>query len=487
MVSLNRKPASRTGRRPSPGRAGTTSNVRYNAPRTHEGGDAATEVSLEDRLARSVLSTMLWEDTFYEAGVSVAQRISDLAKQADPAYVADLAVRARTEYKLRHAPLLLIDAMTYGPAVGSSLIRETVPKVVNRVDELAELLAIYWRDGRRPIQNNLKKGLRDAFANFDAHQLKKYARRGGSVTLRDVIFLVSPKPRDEAEAALFKEIADGAARVEGTHERAMRDAGGGTFAKKTQEDKRQVWEDQLTREQIGYLALLKNLRNMVEANVDRDLIKAALLRRRGAHKVLPFRFLQAYEAAPQFEAELDRALIKSVEEAVLVDGNEETAVLVDVSDSMNWSKVSAGSVSMTRMKAAATLAVMVPGRRRVFTFSNQIKEVTEGAKGLRGVRAIVESQPHGGTQLGAAVDWVNDNVPYDRLIVLTDEQSSDYVDPPRNRGYMVNVSAEEHGVGYGPWVHVDGFSEHVLKYVAAYEAEHGLAELRRTPEAGDGW
>jgi hypothetical protein len=58
----------------------------------------------------------------------------------------------------------------------------------------------------------------------------------------------------------------------------------------------------------------------------------------------------------------------------------------------------------------------------------------------------------------------------DRLIVITDEQSADTVHVPATaRAYMINVASNRNGVGYGKWVHFDGFSEQVLRYIAEYE------------------
>ena len=57
----------------------------------------------------------------------------------------------------------------------------------------------------------------------------------------------------------------------------------------------------------------------------------------------------------------------------------------------------------------------------------------------------------------------------DRLIVFTDEQSHDAVPAPKGRGYLVNVTSYQHGVGNGPWRRVDGFSEAVIAWIAASE------------------
>jgi hypothetical protein len=63
--------------------------------------------------------------------------------------------------------------------------------------------------------------------------------------------------------------------------------------------------------------------------------------------------------------------------------------------------------------------------------------------------------------------------PSDRLIVVTDEQAHDDVGKPNaGKAYLINVATYQNGVGYGKnWVHVDGFSEGVLRYIAAVEKE----------------
>ena len=60
-----------------------------------------------------------------------------------------------------------------------------------------------------------------------------------------------------------------------------------------------------------------------------------------------------------------------------------------------------------------------------------------------------------------------------RLIVFTDEQSHDQVPAPKGNGIMINVASYQHGVGSGPWRRVDGFSEAVVGWIAATEAEAG--------------
>lgn len=140
------------------------------APLTH-GGTPAVRINAEAQLRRSVLSTLLWEGQYYENGQSIADRIQTLSAQVDPATVAALAVEAREVQKLRHVPLLL--AASLAPR-GGAVVGDTIARVIQRPDEIAEFLAIYWRNGRVPLSKQVKRGLAAAFTKFDGYQLAKY-------------------------------------------------------------------------------------------------------------------------------------------------------------------------------------------------------------------------------------------------------------------------------------------------------------------------
>ncbi len=421
-------------------------------PRTAERAPAVS-LTAEQRLRRSVLSCLLFETEFYEDGSAIADRIAANAAEVRPEFLAALAVEARTRFHLRHAPLLLVSALAQ-TGRGSALVAGTVEAVIGRADELAELLAIYWRAGKRPLSKQLKLGLARAFGKFDAYQLAKYDREG-PIRLRDVLFLVHAKPRDEAQAELWRKLVDGKLESPDTWEVAL--SGGA--------DKRESFERLIRDNRLGYLALLRNLRNMGEAGCKEGLVCDAILARRGAQNVLPFRYVAAARAAPRFEPALDQALMEAILEMPVLAGR--TIVLVDVSGSMD-ARMSAKS-DLKRIDAAATLAAVVPGDVRLFTFSQEVVEVP-ARRGMAGVDAVVQSQPHGGTYLGAAVEAMN-GLKHDRLIVISDEQSHDRVpDPVARNAYMVNVASNRNGVGYGAWTHVDGFSETVLRFVREHEA-----------------
>jgi 60 kDa SS-A/Ro ribonucleoprotein len=439
--------------------------IRY-TEKTHEGAPAARTTNAQ-ALRRSVMSCLLWEREFYEDGKEIGARILELAQNVDTSDLAAMAIEARTVQHLRHVPLLLTAALAkrQGPIVG-----ETIAAVIQRADELTEFLAVYAKVNgidltQRPnklaskISNQVRKGLALAFRNFDEYQLAKYDREG-AVRLKNVLFLCHAKPRDAEQAALWKRLIGDELQVPDTWETAL--SGGA--------DKKATWERLLGEGKLGYLALLRNLRNMHEAGVSHALVMGHIAQRKGADRVLPFRYVAAARHAPWAEPALDDAMAASIARLEKLPGK--TVILVDVSGSMDV-KLSAKS-DMTRLDAAAALAVIVPAaEKEVFTFSERIVQVP-ARQGMGGIDAIRQSQPHQGTRLGEALMMLTHMAPdMTRLIVITDEQSHDRVVYPAavERGYMINVASAKNGVGYGCWVHIDGWSEGVIRYIQALEAE----------------
>lgn len=438
--------------------------------RTHEGAPAAA-IAPEQALRRSVLSCMLWEDEFYEDGMQIAGRIGELVPQVDAEKVAALAVEARERMKLRHAPLLLVREMARH-ATHRGLVAETLTRVVQRADELAEFVAIYWAQGRQPLSAQVKKGLAAAFSKFDEYALAKYDR-ASAVRLRDVLFLCHARPVDAPQAAVWKRLAENQLATPDTWEVALSATG------RDGASKRDAWERLLAERKLGALALLRNLRNMREAGVDEQMVLAALETMK-TDRVLPFRFLSAARVVPQWEQALEQAMFRAIRSRE-EDGRAgrlpgHTVLLVDVSGSME-SVISFRS-EMRRTDAAYGLAILlreIAEKATIYTFSNEAKLVP-ARRGMALRDALDQSQSHGGTYLGKAIAQVEKDCRdgYDRMVVITDEQSHDQVPAPRGRGYVINVASNRNGVGYGQWMHVDGWSEAVIEFIAELERSDRL-------------
>lgn len=435
---------------------------------THEGA-VAYSTSAEQDLRRSVMACLLWEDTFYESGEEIAARIAKLVKMVAPEKVADIALQARTSMKLRHVPLLLVVEMAKLDT-HRHLVSRTAQAVIQRADELAEILSIYakGRKGQKKLNKlskQLQKGIAGAFKKFDEYALAKY-NQDNEIKLRDVLFLTHAKPeggKRGAQAKLWKKLIDGKLETPDTWEVAISAAQG------DKEKTKEAWTRLLVENKLGALAVLRNLRNMTQAGVPNELIRQAILNM-NTERVLPFRFISAARIMPQFEGELEQVMLKSLEGTPKLPGK--TVIVVDNSGSMYGTKVSSKS-DLDRADAAGALAILVREvceRAVVISFSDAPKLVP-ARRGFELVKAIQNATSHNSTMTDSALRFAA-NEGYDRIIVITDEQSHQKITSPAGlaKGYFINVASYQNGIGYGPWTHVDGWSESVLQYIVTAES-----------------
>ncbi len=425
---------------------------------TYEGGPSRV-LSKENELKRTVMACLLWEDSYYEDGTSVAERIKKLVPLVSPEVVASIAIEARTKMNLRHAPLLIVREMARHPE-HKKLVKHTLYNVINRADELTEFLAIYWKEGRQALSGQIKKGLAAALTKFSADQLSKY-NRDGVVKLKDVLFLVHPKPLNDEMQNTWNLLIKDELPSPDTWEVSL-SAG---------EDKKEVFTRLLEEKKLGALALLRNLRNMEAANVSRELITNSI-KELNTSKILPFRFIAAAKHAPHLEQSLEEALIKCCSQIEKIPGK--TVLMVDVSGSMT-EKLSKKS-DMDRIDAACGLAIIA---REVFeqveihTFSEGLATVP-ARRGFALRDLILSSQPRSGTNLGAAIDTLHKintekGLSYDRIIIITDEQTSDRVEAPRGNGYVLNVASYKNGISTNQYTTITGWSDAVIKYISEIE------------------
>jgi hypothetical protein len=411
---------------------------------THEGAPAPN-LTIEQQLRRTIMCCLLWEDTFYESGESIANRIQSLGSKLPFATVAAIAREAKV--KLRHAPMYLALA-TLGRNEGAK-VGDLFLDMITRADEIAELLAMYWRGGKKPLPKQLRRALQLAFYKFNEYQFAKYDR-DAPLKLRDVMFLVHPKPRNEEEKALFSRIAERKLTVPDTWEVAL--SGGA--------NKTETFQRLITENKLGDLAFLRNLRNMKE--VPRQLILDSFAKR-SFDKVLPFRFIAAANAAPEYEPQLEAAMLRALDTQSKLEGR--TILFVDNSGSMD-SPISAKS-DLRRTDAAQALAMLlreICTDLTVYSFSNDATLVP--ARRGFGLREAIRKTPSGGTYLGQSLQIIRKEK-YDRLIIITDEQSATPI--PALKGYILNVAGYENSINFGSYVQINGWSESVIDFIREYE------------------
>jgi 60 kDa SS-A/Ro ribonucleoprotein len=444
--------------------------VAVNRQRTHEGGLARTPAA-PHQLLRQVATCMLFENTFYEKGSTIADEIAETCKRVPVETIADTAIKAREDFKLRHVPLFLLAQLDQRRDEIKGLLARTVERVVQRPDELSELLSVIGKANKgKPVKKALsaqvKKGLAKAFRKFSAYQLGKW-NRDNAIKLRDVLFLCHAKPKDAEQAATWKALVDGSLETPDTWEVAL-SAG---------KDKKGTWERLIREDRLGYMALLMNLRNMTEANVDQSLIEKALMDGAQGSRALPFRFVSAAKAAPSLAQSVSDAMLTAISAGEKLSGT--TYLVLDVSGSMDEALSSKGQ--LVRWEAGAALGILlreVCQSARVFTFSNSLVEVPN-LRGLALIQGVARSQPHSGTALAETLRTLFSKLDHpSRVIVVTDEQTNDgIISPPKGtQGYIVNVAAYKPALALsGGWTRVSGFSERIVDFIRWEEAQTSAA------------
>lgn len=436
----------------------TNQKMHVAQPLTHNSGPAA-RINAEQTLRRSVMTGMLWEDTFYEQGESIADRISKLVPKVDPLEVGAMAYEARTIMKLRHMPLLIANEMSKHDT-HKKYVASVLEQIIQRPDELTEFMAIYHKDGRHPVSAQVKKGLALAYRKFDEYQLAKYNRKE-QWKLRDVLRVVHPKPLTKDMGEMWGRVMTNTLETPNTWE--VRLSSG--------EDPKTMWTDLIQTKQLGALAFLRNLRNMEQAGVSQQLIETGL-DNLNVSKVLPFRFITAAKYAPRLEGALERAMFRAVAGMEKLPGH--TVFAIDNSGSMQRNISDKSEITMNDAAAAlAMIGTELSEKATIYAFSDSCTLVpTRRGMALRDVmkRWML---PHG-TNFGHAVSVIDSHEDYDRLIVISDEQSTDKVPNCKGRGYGINVAPYQNGVTYGGnWTHIDGFSEGTLGYMSTIEKNLG--------------
>jgi len=327
--------------------------------RNHE-GEKAYAMTPEMELYSAVTTTMM-DDTFYEEQDARVERIAELVAKVDPLFTAQLAVYTRTQMNLRSAPLLLITELARIHN-GDSLVSRTIAKTLLRADEISELLSCYQLRNPKTtdkklnkLSQQIKEGLQIAFNRFDEYQFAKYDRSSRQVKFRDALFLVHPKAKDESQQAIFDKIVSGKLETPYTWETELSALGKQQFATPEEKEKAVTakWEELIDSGRLGYMAMLRNLRNFLIHHVsDRhlEMVCERIADEKSVleSKQLPFRFLSAYRQIVENDVISEEALpvadhlLDALERAVQISvGNirgfsPDTRVLMacDVSGSM---------------------------------------------------------------------------------------------------------------------------------------------------------
>lgn len=294
-------------------------------------GAKAYHMTDETELYSAVVTCMV-DDSYYESNADRLSRIKNLIAKCQPEFVAKLAVYARSQMNLRSVPVILAVelARLYS---GNDIVRRTISGVVKRADEIKEILAYYQIANNRKetkklnrLSKQIQKGLSEAFNRFDEYQFAKY-NTDTEVKLRDALFLVHPKAKDENQQAIFDRIVSNTLAVPYTWETELSQLGQQAFANEAEKAKAvaEKWEELVLSGKLGYMALLRNIRNILTKGTGRALDGAISIltdkNRIRKSKQMPFRYLSAFVEIDKLSKEAnlfesDKTKIRLVKEAL---------------------------------------------------------------------------------------------------------------------------------------------------------------------------
>jgi len=210
-----------------------------------------------ERLVSQVLTTFFGEPKFYGKTDHEIMTTAHTIAANEPKFVAQLAVFARREFHMRSVSHVLTAILAHEPN-GKQCIRRLIPSVVMRADDITEILSAYMHFYGKPIPNSLKKGINDAFIRFDEYSLAKYKGEQNKLKMRDVPRICHPTPKTSKQSDLWKRLITGELQTPYTWETEL----------STKGNTKEVWTELIDSGKVGYMALLRNLRNIINASPD---------------------------------------------------------------------------------------------------------------------------------------------------------------------------------------------------------------------------
>jgi hypothetical protein len=249
--------------------------------------------------------------------------------------------------------------------------RNLFAKYFHRPDDVAEILGAIEMLGNH-WSHAFARGAGDYLSTLKDYQLTKYKMMGKNYNLYDCINICHPK---SAAITAFKK---GELEAPDTWEVKISTA-------KTQEDRNTEWVRMVREGKLGYLALLRNLRNIVAANISNEDIRTYLVPQLTNEKaikrslVYPYQIYNAYLALKN--ANYGNSMITmALEEAFIIScGNmpdlNNSVVILDVSGSMDDRVSPKSDMSIKQLGACFAAAIYLSQKDIIFIkFGNKAKK-----------------------------------------------------------------------------------------------------------------
>ena len=388
-------------------------------------GSIAYQMSDKEKLVTQVLTSLFNENKFYgDNSQDILDTVRNVIK-SEAGFVANLCIFARKEMHLRTISHVLVSELAKSTE-GKDFVRRVLNKITERPDDMTEVLAYYMNTYGKPIPNSIKKGLADSFGNFDEYQLAKY-NRDNAIKLKDILCLVHPKAKDEAQNDLWKRLLENKLEIPVTWETELSLKG----------NTKETWERLIDENRLGYMAMMRNLRNIIRSGASNTnkvyeylTDEARVLK----NKQMPFRYYSAYKTLKSEEIGTSK-IYDALEIAIKTSTKNidklvgKTLIAADVSGSMNSPISSKSDVTCAEIAVLMlSIANYICEETITTTFDNNLYSCNLSTQ--NGIIANANSIKvnGGGTDITLPLRYLLDKKIFvDRIILLSDNEI--------NRGY----------------------------------------------------
>lgn len=460
-----------------------------------------------------VVSSLYGKDSYYETSNDKVTRMIEALNSViavhglhGARYALNVAKFAREEMFIRTMPIVMTVQLAkilreHGLQLDG--FKEAVSYLIQRADELTDLYAYSLTvfESKNKIPMSIKKGVAEAFNKFDSYQMGKYNRSEG-LTFKDLLRIVHPKPVDEIHAEIFNKIMSESLESPSTWEVLLSE--NGKIPKENQKSKCDIWTDLINTNgsgSLGYMATLRNLRNMKEADISNETWVTVANKIKdpvqvSKSKQLPFGFINAYDIAKSNN--LPQIVLNALSQATEIslsnipELGKHVWIILDCSGSMNGS-MNLNGTSPIKIGSIFTAALT---KASANSFDFKFTMFDDFAKNVdlnpldsvfTSYQKIMNRNAGGGTNLQSALNLKSQlGFEPDTVIILSDMQvnrldsnnisklfSKDCVKIAINLDSLGNTPISE----LQGWTQLSGFSNNIFKYIKFTRESDSIARL----------
>lgn len=470
------------------------------------------------------VSSLFGKDTYYRSSETLVKELQKEVKAAVAMsahdFVANVAIHARTVMGIRTMPIVLVvqfarelreQKMQY------ENMRKLVNDVIQRADQINDMYAyaleVFGDKGKIPMA--IKRGVADAFNKFNAYHFGKY-NRDGSVKFRDVLRIVHPVAKSTANGVVFEKIMKEQLETPYTWETEL--SKNGQLPEGERKTDAQIWTELLQSGKLGYMALLRNLRNICQAEVDKETMKTFVCdvlrdpKRVAESKQLPFAFVQASNA---IESEAPQGLKKALADALELSCSnipqlgDNVVLFVDASGSMQggWTYNARGEARVNGFapadQASVLSAALIKANANAYNlwiiyFHSAAHKVTIESTGtvMQMAKELRAKSTGGSTNLASAFQKMKQlNIKPDTLILLSDMEvnsmgSYERPDVVFRDKKCIKIAVNLNASNTTPvsekdgWYQLAGWSDKMFKFIPAMRESITVVDVLSAPYIG---